>query len=78
MSCVVRCIYIDIQANVIQDRVSGHDMVPANISEGDGNQHDTVAGVGQKEVNIFKQKLKGFEELQFTPLCEKGNENSTG
>ena len=53
-------------------------MVPANISEGDGNQHDTVAGVGQKEVNIFKQKLKGFEELQFTPLCEKGNENSTG
>ena len=45
---------------------------------GDGNQHDTVASVGQNEVNIFEQKLKEFEELKFTPLCEKGNENSTG
>ena len=68
----------EMQANVMQDRVSGHDTDPANISEGDGNQHDTVASVGQKEVNIFEQKLKEFEKLKFTPLCEKGSENSTG
>ena len=68
----------DMEANVMQDRVSGHDMDPANISEGEVNQHDTEASVGQNEVNIFEQKLKEFEELQFTPLCEKGNENSTG
>ena len=52
-------------------QVSGHDTDPANILECDGNQHDTAAGVGQKEVNVFEQKLKEFEELKFEPSSEK-------
>ena len=36
----------------------------------DGNQHDTVASVGQNEVNIFEQKLKEIEELQLTKTAQ--------
>ena len=70
--------YRDMQANVMQDRVSGHDTDPANIMEGEVNQHDTRASVGQKEVNVFEQKLKEFEELKFAPSSEKENVNFTG
>ena len=61
----------DMQANVMQDKMSGHNTDPANISEGEVNQHDKRASVGQKEVNVFEQKLKEFEELKFTPSSEK-------
>ena len=47
MSCIVGGeMHRDLQ-------VSGHDKDPANISECDGNQHVTVAGVRKKEVNVF-------------------------
>ena len=70
--------YRDMQANVMQDGVSGHDTDPANIMGGEVNQRDTRASVGQKEVNVFEQKLKEFEELKFAPSSEKRNENITG
>ena len=70
----------DIQASFMQDRVNERDTGtdPANVM-GDGTtQYDTIASFVQNQVNVFEQKLKEFEELQFAPLGEKGNENSIG
>ena len=69
---------MNMQASVMQDRLNGHDTDPANVM-GDGiTRYDTISSFVQNEVNVFEQKLNEFEELQFAPLSEKGNENSTG
>ena len=66
----------DMQASVMQDRVNGHDTDPTNVMGYGITQHDTIASFAQNEVNVFEQKLKEFEELQFAPLGEKRSENS--